>query len=120
MPAAAETRVARRGEAGRAGPEVRSDLYVGFEERASGGIEVDLRSRVDLYYGDAIRRQIRDVLQALGVEHAHVAIIDEGALPFVIAARVEAAVRRAGLGQGKSALPEPVALPYPSAKDRLR
>ena len=49
------------------------------------------------------------------------AILDEGALPFVIAARVEAAVRRAGLGQGKSALPEAVALPTPpSANDRLR
>src|SRR5208282_5347043 len=44
----------------------------------------------------------------------------EGALPFVIAARVEVAVRRAGLGQGNSALPEAVALPTPSARDRLR
>jgi len=57
---------------------------------------------------------------ALGVEHAHVTIVDEGALPFVIAARVEAAVRRSGLGQDKSALPEAVVLPAPSAKDRLR
>ena len=120
MPAAAETSVARRGEAGRAGLDVRSDLYVSFEERANGGIEIDLRSRVDLYYGESIRQQARDVLQTLGIEHAHVAIIDEGALPFVIAARVESAVRRAGLGQGKSALPEPVALRFPSARDRLR
>jgi len=120
MPAAAETRVARRGEAGRAGPDVRSDLHVSFEERTGGGIDIDLCSRVDLYYGDAIRRQVRDVLQALGVENAHLTIIDEGALPFVIAARVEAALRRAGLGQGQSALPEATALPAPSAKDRLR
>jgi citrate lyase subunit beta/citryl-CoA lyase len=120
MPAAAETSVARRGEAGRAGLDVRSDLHVSFEERASGGINVDLRSRVDLYYGERIRQQVRDVLRTLGVEHAHIAIIDEGALPFVIAARVEAAVRRTGLGQGMSALPEAVALPAPSARDRLR
>ena len=110
----------RRGEAGRAGGDVRSDLLVTFEERASGGIELDLRSRVDLYYGDSIRRQVRELLHSLGVEHGHVAIVDEGALPFVIAARVEAAVRRAGLGQAKAALPEAVALPPPSAKDRLR
>jgi len=109
-----------RGEAGRAEGDVRSDLHVSFEERAAGGIDIDLRSRVDLYYGGHIRRQVREVLHALGVEHAHIAIVDEGALPFVIAARVEAAVRRAGLGQGKSALPEAVALPPASAKDRLR
>ena len=47
-------------------------------------------------------------------------IVDEGALPFVIAARIEAAVRRAGLAQGKSALPEAVTLAAPSPRDRLR
>ncbi|MGA7461487.1 MAG: aldolase/citrate lyase family protein [Candidatus Korobacteraceae bacterium] len=110
----------RRGEAGRAGGDVRSDMHVGFEERTTGGIEIDVQSRVDLYYGSQIRQQVRDVLQALGVEHACVAITDEGALPFVIAARIEAGVRRVGLAKGKSALPEAVALPEPSAKDRLR
>ncbi|MGC2110758.1 MAG: aldolase/citrate lyase family protein [Candidatus Korobacteraceae bacterium] len=120
MPAAAEASRLRRGEAGRAGSDVRSDLHVSFEERSDGGIEIDLRSRVELYYGDSIRQQVNDVLQALGVEHAHVGITDEGALPFVIAARLEAAVRRAGLAQGKSALPEAVGLPGPSTRDRLR
>ena len=52
--------------------------------------------------------------------HARIAIHDEGALPFVIAARIEAAVRRAGLGQGLRALPQSVPLPPPSARDRLR
>jgi citrate lyase subunit beta/citryl-CoA lyase len=120
MPAAAEGKTFRRGEAGRAGADVRSDLHVVFEERSSGGIVIDLRSRVDLYYGDVIRQQVRDVLKARTVEHAHIAIVDEGALPFVIAARIETAVRRAGLGEGKSALPKSVALPPASARDRLR
>ena len=120
MPAAAEASVVRRGEAGRAGSDVRSDLHVSFEQRSSGGIDIQLRSRVDLYYGEVIRQQVREVLGALGVEHAHIEIVDEGALPFVIAARIEAAVRRAGLGEGRSALPEAVALPAPSARDRLR
>ncbi len=119
MPAAAETSV-RRGEAGRAGDDVRSDLHVSFEERAGGGIEIDLRSRVELYYGEAIRTQVREVLHALGIEHAHIAILDEGALPFVIAARVEAAARRAGVAQGRSALPEAAPLPAVSVRDRLR
>ncbi len=120
MPAAAESSLARRGEAGRAGGEVRSDLHVDLEERSSGGITIDLRSRVELYYGEKIRQQVHGVLETLGVEHATVTIIDEGALPFVIAARIEAAVRRAGLHPTKAALPEEVPLPPPSARDRLR
>ncbi len=120
MPAAAETSVMRRGEAGRSGGDVRSDLHVSFEQRSSGGIEIDLRSRVELYYGEVIRRQVRDVLRTLEVEHAFIEIVDEGALPFVISARVETAVRRAGLAPGKSALPDAVTLAAPSQRDRLR
>jgi citrate lyase subunit beta / citryl-CoA lyase len=120
MPAVAETSAARGGEAGRAGNDVRSDLHVTFEERASGGIEIALRSRVELYYGEVIRQQVRNVLRALGVAHACIEIVDEGALPFVIAARVEAAVRRAGLAKGKAAVPEAVTLAAPSQGDRLR
>jgi citrate lyase subunit beta / citryl-CoA lyase len=117
---AAATTNAKPSEAGRAGGDVRSDLHVCFEERASGGIDIVLQSRVALYYGDVIRQQICDVLRTLGIENALIEIVDEGALPFVIAARIEAAVRRAGLGQGKSALPESLPLPAPSARDRLR
>ena len=120
MPAVAKISELRRGEAGRAGDDVRSDLYVSFEERGSGGIEIGLRSRVELYYGEVIRRQVHDVLRTLGVEHALIEIVDEGALPFVIAARIEAAVRRAGLAQRKSVLPEAATLAAPSPRDRLR
>jgi citrate lyase subunit beta/citryl-CoA lyase len=120
MPAAAEASQLKRGEAGRAGSDVRSDLHVSVEERASGGIEIELRSRVALYYGDNIRQQVRDVLHTLGVEHAFVSMADEGALPFVIAARVEAAVRRAGLGNQKSAVPDALPVPAASARERLR
>ena len=109
-----------RGEAGRCGEDVRSDLHVIFEPRNSGGIEIDLKSRVAPYYGNSISTQAQEVLGALDVHHAHISLHDEGALPFVIAARIEAAVRRAGLGQGQRALPPPVPLPPPSARDRLR
>jgi citrate lyase subunit beta/citryl-CoA lyase len=117
--AATETKL-RRSEVGHAGADVRSDLQVSFEERSGGGIEIELQSRVAPYYGEAIRQQAREVLAALGVEHGRLEIVDEGALPFVIAARIEAAVRRAGLGQGRAALPEALPLPLPSARDRLR
>lgn len=107
-------------EAGRCGSDVRSDLRVQFEPRNSGPVEIVLNSRVEPYYGDSIRAQATDVLQQLGVTHARVVIEDEGALPFVISARIEAAVRRAGLGEGHRALPEAAAKPAPSARDRLR
>ncbi|MGC1452994.1 MAG: citrate lyase acyl carrier protein [Candidatus Sulfotelmatobacter sp.] len=117
MTVATETHV---GEAGHSGTEIRSDLQVRIEPRERGGIEVDLESRVKPYYGDSIRRQAEEVLEALGMRHAQVQIHDEGALPFVIAARIEAAVRRAGSGVGTRVLPGKTALPEPSPRDRVR
>ena len=110
-----------RGEAGRNGDDVRSDLFVTVEARDSGGIEIELRSRVGAYYGDSIRAQVAETLGALGVTHARVEVDDQGALPFVIEARVEAAARRAGLGKGRDARPKAdVPARAPSARDRLR
>jgi len=110
----------RIAEAGHWGKEIRSDVHVAFESCESGGIEISLESRVALYYGSAILEQTREVLGELGVKHARVAIHDEGALPFVIAARIEAAARRAGIALGKRSLPSQHPLPSPSQKDRLR
>jgi len=117
MTVAKETKA---GEAGHWGAEIRSDLHVRIEPRDRGGIAIELESRVNPYYGDSIRRQSEEVLEALGVRHARVDIHDEGALPFVIAARIETAVRRAGLGEGTRVLPERIPLPDPSGRDRIR
>lgn len=100
--------------------EIRSDVQVRVELREAGGIDIDLKSRVQPYYGDSIRRQAEEVLEALGVRHAVVDIRDEGALPFVISARIEAAVRRAGIGEGTRVLPDQIRPPEPSTRDRLR
>ncbi|MGO9274158.1 MAG: aldolase/citrate lyase family protein [Terriglobia bacterium] len=110
----------RFAEAGHWGEDVRSDLNVTLDPRAAGGIEIEMESRVAPYYGKAIRVQARDVLETLGVANARVCIRDAGALPFVIAARLEAAVRRAGLGEGRRAVPERIVTPVASPRDRLR
>ena len=110
----------RSAEAGHWGKDTRSDLHVTIEPRDEGGIELGLESRVSSYYGEAILTQARRVLESLGLKNAKVSIHDEGALPYVIAARLETAVRRAGLAKNSKALPEKVDLPAPSAKDRLR
>jgi len=107
-------------EAGHWGKDVRSDVHVAFDQRDSGGIEFSLESRVAAYYGTAILEQAGQVLDDLGIRHARLTIHDEGALPFVIAARIEAAVRRAGLALGKKSLPAQLPPPAASAKDRLR
>ncbi|HET7184701.1 MAG TPA: aldolase/citrate lyase family protein [Terriglobales bacterium] len=107
-------------EAGRSGADIRSDCRVVFSGHSSGGIDIELQSKVAAYYGDSILTQARQVLADLGVEHGRLLIEDAGALPFVISARIEAAVRRAGLGEGRRSLPEQVPLPAPSPRDRLR
>lgn len=106
--------------AGRSGKEARSDLKVQFTPLSSGGIEIALISRVATYYGESIRSQALDLLQQMGAADCHLSIEDEGALPFVISARLEAAVRRAWGGKGKSVLPECTAHRMPLQRDRLR
>jgi citrate lyase subunit beta/citryl-CoA lyase len=108
------------GKAGHCGIDIRSDLRVRIDPRERGGIQIEIESRVQTYYGESIRRQAEEVLEALGVRHARVEIHDEGALPFVIAARIEAAARRAGLGEGTRVLPDRLPLPEPSSRDRMR
>jgi citrate lyase subunit beta/citryl-CoA lyase len=110
----------RSSEAGHWGKDVRSDVHVAFEARDSGGVEISLESRVAPYYGTAILEQTREVLGELGLKHARVAIHDEGALPFVISARIEAAARRSGIALAKRSLPDQHPLPPASLKDRLR
>ena len=117
---ASDPKTSGAAEAGQSGSDIRSDVHVSIEPRESGGLAVGLESRVAPYYGEAILTQTRHVLETLGVKNARVAIHDEGALPYVIAARIETAVRRAGLANSHKALPEPVEPPAPSGKDRLR
>jgi len=110
-----------RGEAGRAGDDVRSDLHAAVEVRGQGGIEIVLRSRVEPYYGESIRAQAAGILEGLGVVHGRAGIDDKGALPWTIQARIEAAARRAGAGAGRDVRPaRTAALPPPTGKDRLR
>ena len=93
-------------EAGRRGDDVRSDCWVSITPTKSGGIELSLQSKVEAMYGDSIRTLVCDELTALGVANAKLEMEDAGALPFVIMARVEAAVRRLGIDVGEGFLPD--------------
>ncbi len=94
------------GEAGRRGARVRSDAWVRVEQKKSGGLALQVTTKVEAMYGDAVRAHCTRVLEALGVRHAEVSVEDQGALEYVLAARIESAVKRAGLGKGKAFLPE--------------
>ena len=108
------------GQAGRRGEGVRSDLFVAVEVRESGGIELELTSKVGVLYGTSIRESVEATARGLGIDHAHIVVEDQGALPFVIAARVETAFRRAGVDSGDGR-PEATVEPGPgTARDSLR
>jgi citrate lyase subunit beta/citryl-CoA lyase len=68
---------------------------------------LNVKTKVEAMYGDAVRAGSRSVLEALGVTDAAVTVEDHGALDFVLAARIETAVLRAGLGRGRTYLPAP-------------
>jgi citrate lyase subunit beta/citryl-CoA lyase len=120
MTGSVEEKSAKAGEAGHFGKDVRSDVHVAIEPQDGGGLDIAMESRVAPYYGGSILAQARQVLEVLGVKNARVTIHDEGALPFVISARIEAAAKRAELGLGRKASPEQIHLPEPSPRHRLR
>jgi citrate lyase subunit beta / citryl-CoA lyase len=94
-------------QAGHKGEGVRGDCWVKVEPGGSG-ITIKLESKVQSMYGEAILQQARTILEQLGVSDAVVEIVDSGALPFVIAARLETAVHRAGIAIKAPALPEAI------------
>lgn len=83
-----------KASAGKRGDKVRSDCYVEIEQKASGGIKIDLKSKVDSMYGESIRSLILEMCSFFEIKNAEVLVEDSGALPFVIAARFELAVKR--------------------------
>jgi citrate lyase subunit beta/citryl-CoA lyase len=80
--------------AGNAGPKIRSDCEVTLEIRQRGGIDIDLTSKVKTLYGESIINQCIEILKFFRIRNARLMINDSGALPFVISARIEAAVRK--------------------------
>ncbi len=109
-----------RGEAGRTGDDVRSDLFAAVELADQGGLRIEVASRVGRLYGKAIEAEARRVCEALGVQHARLRIEDGGALDPVIGARVESALRRAGVAGGDARPFATVQPGEPTSRDRLR
>jgi citrate lyase subunit beta/citryl-CoA lyase len=108
------------GAAGNWGSDIRSDCYIEIELTNSGGVRMDIRSKVDRLFGTENRHLIRDMLNFFDIQNAKVILEDSGALPFVIMARIEAAVKKVS-DTNKEYLPE--LLPenrYSTQRDRYR
>ncbi len=84
----------KTGIAGNSGGKVRSDCKVLLTLAEQGGIRTALKSKVGALYGDSIENLVQDILHFYDIEHAAVIVEDSGALPHVIAARLEAAIKQ--------------------------
>ncbi len=78
--------------AGNKGQKVRSDCFITVTKTNDNKITIDLTSKVEPMYGKSIREQVRQQIDFYGISGIDITIEDTGALPFVIAARLEAAV----------------------------
>ena len=105
---------------GNKGSEVRSDCHVSLEITETGGINLNIDSRVGALYGGKIEELCRDILNHFAIENATVTVEDYGAFDFVIAARFEACIRQL-IQTDKTYLPELIPEnQYSSSADRMR
>ncbi len=105
--------------AGPLGDDVRSDCHVAYTP-GEQPLELEIASKVDYLYSDAMTAAVRRVADGLDVTTGRIAVTDRGALDWVMLARAEACLRRAG-AHGPAVLPE--AHPQPAAassRTRLR
>ncbi len=107
--------------AGKRDAKVRSDCYIELERKNSGGIKLDLKSKVSVMYGNDIKNTIHEMCRFFGLKHAGIYIEDSGALPSTIMARFELAVKRLFPEIEKEYLPDfNPANDYKTKKNRLR
>jgi len=109
-----------------AGSASKSDCEVCFvpaaeHGRSAAGLEISLESSVAVLFGRSIKERAAAAAAEFGA-CGSMRIVDDGALDYVVAARVEAALRMAGLRRGtKAPHAQPAcALRGASAAQRLR
>ena len=92
-------------KAGNNGDKDRSDCFITLELTSIGGLNIDIISKVKVLYGESILILCESMLRFFGIKNATVKVEDKGALPFVIAARIEAAIKQL-IQTDKEFLPE--------------
>ena len=105
---------------GNKGKGVRSDCAVTIEIKESGGIQLQIDSKVKAIYGKQIERLALDILAFYSLKNVNLLIEDSGALPFVLAARMEAAIRKITGSEKEYLLPFLDSNQYQTTRDKNR
>jgi citrate lyase subunit beta/citryl-CoA lyase len=105
---------------GNHGNGVRSDCFLSLDVELKGGISIQLTGRTKALYGNSIVQLCRDILAFFGIQHAKLEIDDSGALPFTIAARLEAVIKKHLITNKEFLLPIIPQNNYSTARDADR
>jgi len=81
------------GTVGNFGDDVRSDCRVTFELTENGGQIIELQSKLKVLFGESINKLAIDILNFYEIKNCKLNIEDKGALDFILAARIEAAIK---------------------------
>ncbi len=105
---------------GAKGEKPRSDLRVKYTP-SKKTLSISVKSTVNTLFGKAIKQQAEDICRDLQVHTGTIEIEDFGALPFVIAARLEASIKQAHPDLQLESIP-PIKdfCMYASSRDRFR
>ena len=79
---------------GNQGKRAKSDCYVQAELTNSDGRHIEIKSKVYAMFGKSIRKLVNSILDFYEIDNINLLLIDSGALELVIAARVEAAIKK--------------------------
>ena len=105
--------------AGTKGENVRSDCCVEIDWRPRGNRKILIESKVASMYGVSLKKLLNTLSSRFNVSHASIRLEDKGAVPYVVAARFETAVRRKN-GQVQEYLIPSKHKRQPSSKERTR
>ena len=106
--------------AGNWGEDIRSDCLVELKTVSSGGIKINLESKVGRLYGSHMHSLVNEILTFFGIRHAKVSVYDSGSLDFVLAARTEAAIKQLINNDKEYLLPVLPENMEPTYSDRFR
>lgn len=79
---------------GNKGKGIRSDCFITFELTKNKGRIITLESKVKALYGTSILNQIHEILDFFDIKNTKLLVEDTGALPYVLTARIEAAIKQ--------------------------
>ncbi len=85
--------MAKIGTVGNYDDKVRSDCQVSFELTENGGQQIDYSGKLKTLFGQQITKLAHRILDFYKIENCKLTIKDKGSLDFVLAARIEAAIK---------------------------